>query len=81
MESEELAAAIKGVLRVGDTIGFEADAAKNPAHRYRIIGTTGNIVKFFDDQGQFHLLSFAQLAAFAAENRLLLNGVPYTPQR
>jgi len=80
MQAAELAQAIKAVLMVGDTIGFEPDAAVNPAHSYRIIGTTGNIIKFFDDGGQFHLLSFAQLAEFAQEGRLLLNGKPYTPR-
>jgi|GEM_PF-4247458 len=78
MNGEELAQAIKAALKVGDTIGFEPAA---PGHCYRVIGTTGNIVKFFDETGQFRLLSFAQLAQFAEEGRLLLNGNLYTPCR
>lgn len=76
MESLDQVTALKAMLKVGDTIGFEPGAKE----RYRIIGTTGNIIKCFDAAGGFHLLSFAQLAQFAAEERLVVNGVKHTPR-
>ena len=76
----ELIAQLKGIITTGTTISYLA-AADN-SDQWRIIGTTGNIIKLFSGTGQFQLLSFAQLGQFVREGRLKINGKLYrgTPQ-
>ncbi|NLY50297.1 MAG: hypothetical protein GX062_04760 [Firmicutes bacterium] len=74
MGERELTWTLKGILKTGDTVSFLA------AENLHVIGTTGEIVKLMSDQGVLRLLSFVQLAQFAAEGRLFLNGIKYTPR-
>ena len=76
----ELIGQLKDIITTGATISYLT--TDNDADQWRIIGTTGNIIKLFSSTGQFQLLSFAQLAQFVREERLRINGKPYqdTPQ-
>lgn len=80
LSDEELIGQLKGIISTGAIIsylGVDSDSTK-----WRIIGTTGNIIKLFSGTGEFQLLSFAELGQFAREGRLQINGKLYigTPQ-
>lgn len=79
LSDEELIEHLKGIITTGTTVSY---LAADNVDQWRIIGTTGNIIKLFSDTGQFQLLSFAELGQFAREGRLKINGKPYldTPQ-
>lgn len=63
-------------LSYGTTISYLPAADKS--NQWRIIGTTGSIIKLFSGTGQFQLLSFAELGQFGREGRLTINGKLYT---
>ena len=74
--AKELSADLKRIITTGTTISYQD--SDDDANKWSIIGTTGNIVKLFSPAGTFQLLSFAQLAQFAQEGRLKINGKPYS---
>ena len=70
LTDQELIADLKDIITTGASISYlDTGSAVN---KWRIIGTTGNIIKLFSGTGAFQLLSFAQLAQFAREGRLSL---------
>ena len=74
MAEEELITDLREIIITGATISYlDSDSADT----WRIIGTTGNIVKLFSGRGTFQLLSFADLAQFAEEGRLVVDGKRY----
>jgi hypothetical protein len=75
LTDQELIADLKDIITTGASISYlDTGSAVN---KWRIIGTTGNIIKLFSGTGAFQLLSFAQLAQFAREGRLKINGKLY----
>lgn len=72
LTDEELTKHLKDIITTGTSISY-LDTGSD-ADKWRIIGTTGNIIKLFSGTGSFQLLSFVQLAQFAREGRLIING-------
>lgn len=72
----ELISQLRDIITTGTTISYLA--TDTDSDQWRIIGTTGNIIKLFSGTGAFQLLSFAQMAQFAREGRLKIDGKAYS---
>jgi hypothetical protein len=79
VSKEGLITDLRRIIITGATISYlDSDCSTDI---WRVIGSTGNIVKLVSGSGSFQLLSFAVLARFAAEGRLVVDGVPYNNKR